>query len=78
LEAAETALVNTRYGFLVQRSDQTVGMATIHGDEVLYFYIQDVIIHPELQRQGHGTRLMDAVMSYINTHAREKAYVALF
>ncbi len=78
IEAAEAALANTRCGFLVQRTDQTVGMATVHGDGVLYFYVQDVIIHPEFQRRGHGTRLMDAVMKHINTHARDKAFMALF
>jgi len=77
-EAAATALANTRCGFLVQSGNQTVGMATVHGDGVLYFYVQDVIIRPEFQRQGHGTRLMDAVMRHINKHARDKAYIALF
>jgi ribosomal protein S18 acetylase RimI-like enzyme len=77
LEAASAALANTECGFLVQRGDQTVGMATIHGDGVLYFYIQDFIIHREFQNLGYGKRLMDAVMSYINKHASEKAYVAL-
>jgi len=78
LDAAEAALANTQCGFLVKRGDQTVGMATVHGDGVLYFYVQDVIIHPKLQLQGHGTRLMDTVMNHINTHARDKAYIALF
>ena len=77
-DAAAAALANTRCGFLFQRDDQTLGMATVHGDGVLYFYIQDVIIHPDIQRQGYGTRLMDAVISHINAHARDKAYVALF
>ena len=69
---------NTRCGFLVQADDQTFGMATVHGDRVLYFYFQDVIIHLEFQHQGHGTRLMNAVMRHIITHARDKAYIALF
>jgi ribosomal protein S18 acetylase RimI-like enzyme len=77
IEAAASALANTWSGFLVQRGNQPVGMATVNGDGVLYFYVQDVIIHPELQRQGYGTRLMDAVMSHINLHAGEKAYIAL-
>jgi ribosomal protein S18 acetylase RimI-like enzyme len=77
-DAASAALANTRCGFIVQRDDQTLGMATVHGDGVLYFYIQDVIIHPEFQHQGHGTRLMNAVMRHIIKHARDKAYIALF
>ena len=77
IEATSEALANTKSGFLVQMGDKAVGMATIHGDGVLYFYIQDFIIHRELQRLGYGKRLMDAVMRCINMHARENAYVAL-
>ena len=77
-EAASAALANTGCGFLVQRDDQIIGMATVNGDGALYFYIQDVIIHPEFQHQGHGTRLLDAVMGHIDTQARKNAYIALF
>lgn len=77
LETAATALANTKFGFLVKRGDRTVGMATIHGDGVLYFYIQDFIIHRDFQGLGYGTLLMDTIMSYIDKNARKKAYVAL-
>jgi GNAT superfamily N-acetyltransferase len=77
-DATVRALSSTRCGFLVEKDGKTVGMATAHGDGVLYFYIQDVIIHPDHQGQGLGRRLMDAVMRHIDEHAADKAYVALF
>ena len=77
-EVVAEALGNTNHGFIAERYGEVVGMATIHGDGALYFYIQDVMVHPDYQRQGVGTGLMDAVMGYVNTKAAPPAYVALF
>ena len=76
--AAAAALANTRWGFIVEKDGETIGTATINGDGILYFYIQDVMIHPDHQRKGLGTRLMDAVMRHIGENSTDKSYVALF
>ena len=52
-------------------------MARIIGDDGLAFYIQDVIIKPEYQRQGIGTALMNKIMEYIRTHARDNTVIGL-
>ena len=75
---AAAALANTRWGFVVEKDGETIGTATVNGDGLLYFYIQDVMVHPDHQRRGLGTRLLDVVMEHIGRVAADKAYVALF
>ncbi len=47
------------------------------GDGGIYFYIQDVIVLPEFQKKGPGKRIMDALMGYISSHAKSKAFIGL-
>jgi GNAT superfamily N-acetyltransferase len=43
----------------------------------MVFYIQDVIVDPNRQRQGIGTQLMDGIMSYVKNHASNNTIVGL-
>jgi predicted N-acetyltransferase YhbS len=49
----------------------------IIGDEGLYFYIQDLIVHPEFQAKGLGKLLMKELMSYITADTKTGAFVGL-
>ncbi|RPI91069.1 MAG: N-acetyltransferase [Chloroflexi bacterium] len=65
------------YGVCAYQAGQLVGMARVIGDAGLVYYIQDVIVVPECQRQGIGTQLMDRVMGYIRKHASHNTIVGL-
>jgi GNAT superfamily N-acetyltransferase len=56
---------------------QAVGMARIIGDGGLVYYIQDVIVMPDYQRQGIGTLLMDRIMEYVHAHAHHNSIIGL-
>jgi len=43
----------------------------------LVYYVQDVIVAPDHQRRGIGTRMMDKVMAYVGAHARHNSIVGL-
>jgi len=79
LDAARRGLENTLYGVSVvdTESDETVGMARIVGDGGCVFHVSDMVVHPDHQRRGLGTRIMDALMAYIGENAPESAYVNL-
>ena len=79
LEAARRGLPNTVYGVSVVEAEreETVGMARIVGDDGVVYYVCDMVVHPDHQGQGLGTRLMDAVMAYVEENAPETAYVNL-
>jgi ribosomal protein S18 acetylase RimI-like enzyme len=72
-----TYLPNTLYSVCAMDGETCVGMARVVGDGGLVFYIQDVIVLPEYQRQGIGTEMMRAVMNYIHSHAVHNCVVGL-
>jgi ribosomal protein S18 acetylase RimI-like enzyme len=52
-------------------------MARIIGDGGMVYYIQDVIVIPDYQRQGIGTQMMDRIMAYIRLHASQSTIIGL-
>lgn len=58
-------------------SGHIVGCALILGDQATYFYIKDVMVHPQWQARRIGTALMEALMSWLDTSAPENAMVSL-
>jgi predicted GNAT family N-acyltransferase len=57
--------------------DEIVGMARVLGDGSLVYYIQDVIVHPNRQRQGISAQMMERVMAYIGSHASQNSIIGL-
>jgi len=79
LEAARRGLDGTLYGVTVvaEPSGETVGMARIVGDGGTVYHVCDTVVHPDHQRRGLGSRMMDALMAYVEANAPETAYVNL-
>ncbi len=73
----EKALEKDLFSVLIYHHQQLVAMGRVIGDGVLYFYIQDLIVHPDYQKQGLGTLLMKHIDSYLNHHAPDKAFIGL-
>lgn len=71
------ALPQTLYCVCARMNGTVVGMARVIGDGGLVYYIQDVIVHPNHQRQGIGIQMMDRVMAYISNHASQNTIVGL-
>ena len=74
---ADAALPRSLYGVCALVEGRVVGMARVIGDGGLVFYIQDVIVRPEYQRQGIGTMLMERIMAYIRSHAHHNSVIGL-
>lgn len=77
-EVVETSLRNSIHCITVKDKEQIVGMGRIVGDGAIYFYIQDIVVHPDYQKNGIGNEIMKILVKYLNTHAPEKAFVGLF
>ena len=79
-DVAETSLMNFIYCFTVKDKDneQIVGMGRIVGDGAIYFYIQDIVVHPDYQKKGIGKDIMNMKVGYLNLNAPDKAFVGLF
>jgi len=55
-----------------------VGVARVVGDGVRYFYVQDVMVHPDHSDEGIATDLTRAVLDWIETSSAPKAFIGLF
>ena len=65
LKQIETALKNSIYIVSVETDGLTVGMGRLIGDGARIFYLQDIFIHPDYQRQGIGTAIVKKLLAYI-------------
>jgi ribosomal protein S18 acetylase RimI-like enzyme len=70
-------LPHSLYCVCTVKDGEIIGMARIIGDGGIAYYIQDVIIKPEYQRQGIGTLLIDKIMEYIRIHANNNSVIGL-
>ena len=75
--ATGSALENSLFSIVAIEHGTAIGFGRIIGDGGLYFYIQDLIVHPEFQAKGLGKLLMKELMSYITTRAKSGAFVGL-
>jgi ribosomal protein S18 acetylase RimI-like enzyme len=76
-KATEIALQNSLFSVVATEHNDVVGFGRIVGDGGLYFYIQDLIVHPKFQNNGLGRRLMDELISYLRGNANSGAFVGL-
>ncbi|HET7325295.1 MAG TPA: GNAT family N-acetyltransferase [Halococcus sp.] len=79
LEAVERGLPNSVFGVTVvcEPTGETVGMGRIVGDDGAVYHLCDMAVHPDHQRKGLGTKIMDALVTYIEETAPQTAYVNL-
>lgn len=77
-EVAETSLKNSIHCITVKDNEQIVGLGRIVGDGAIYFYIQDIVVHPDYQKHGIGNEIMNYLVEYLKINAPDKAFVGLF
>jgi GNAT superfamily N-acetyltransferase/catechol 2,3-dioxygenase-like lactoylglutathione lyase family enzyme len=58
-------------------SGDVIGCALMLGDRATYFYIKDLMVHPQWQAKKIGTALMEALTSWLDSTAPENAMVSL-
>lgn len=75
--ASRTAFRNSLFSVIALEDGEVVGLGRVIGDGGLYFYIQDLIVHPGFQQKGLGKELMGALLAYIEANARPGAFVGL-
>ncbi|SFM08168.1 Acetyltransferase (GNAT) domain-containing protein [Gracilibacillus orientalis] len=77
-DVAETSLRNTVFSVIIKDNNKVIGMGRIVGDGAIYYYIQDIVVHPKYQGYGIGKEIMNTLMSYIENNAPNKAFIGLF
>lgn len=65
-EQMRRGLANSLLTISVTIDDSTVGMGRLIGDGGMYYTIVDVVVRPEYQGQGIGSRIMDLILEYVD------------
>ncbi|ASS69192.1 GNAT family N-acetyltransferase [Paenibacillus sp. RUD330] len=76
----QNSIAQSRYAVVAELDGKAVGMGRIVGDGVMYFYIQDVAVHPDHQGQGIGKMIMDILLGYVRQSKMDSgiAFAGLF
>lgn len=56
---------------------EAVGMGRVVGDGAIYFYIQDVVVHPQYQGIGVGKLIMEKIMAFLKASISGYAFIGL-
>ncbi|MFC3031383.1 GNAT family N-acetyltransferase [Pseudoalteromonas fenneropenaei] len=76
-DVVATSLANSLFIVSVYQQTRLVASGRVVGDKAMFFYIQDVIVLPELQGFGLGQRIMDEIERYLADVVTSGATVGL-
>ena len=76
-ELARASLSASLFHVTLYENNELIAMGRVVGDGHMYFYIQDVIVHPAAQGRGLGAQLMNEIESYLDKVVRKGATVGL-
>jgi len=76
-DVSAVALAKSFFSVCIVVKGEIVGMGRVIGDDGLYLYVQDVMVLPEYQHQGIGSRIMDLITAYLDENLCEEAFVGL-
>jgi len=75
----ETILAAPVYGVVAEDPQgNAIGCALLLSDQASFYYVKDVVVHPQWQRRGVGSRLMKKLSEWLDANAPEGAYIGLF
>jgi GNAT superfamily N-acetyltransferase len=75
--AAAQGLAGTLYAVCIEHEGVAIGIGRVIGDGGLFFDVVDVAVVAEHWRKGVGNLIMNALMSYVDAHARPSSIVCL-
>lgn len=78
VEMAQSSIDSSLYTVSAYQDKQLVATGRVVGDGYMYFYIQDVIVHPQSQGLGLGAKVMEYIESYLAKVCNKGATVGLF
>jgi len=73
-----TILAAARFAVTARVDGRAVGCALLVNTDPSFWYVRDVMVHPEWQRRGVGSALLEALVTSAKAIVPERALVALF
>ncbi|WOH36368.1 GNAT family N-acetyltransferase [Thalassotalea fonticola] len=77
VEMAKNSLTNSLFHVVIRDNTKLIGMGRVIGDGAMYFYVQDVVVDPDYQKQGIGKAVMDHIESYLLEVAKKGSTIGL-
>ena len=77
-DAMPGSLAGSFAGVTVLQDGRAVAMGRVVGDGTFYFYVQDVVVLPELQGRGIGHEILRRLVARVDEVAPPKAFIGLF
>jgi GNAT superfamily N-acetyltransferase len=77
-DRARMALAGARFGVVAVEGNRAVGTGMVLGDGVSFAYLKDIVVLPEWQGRGIGTRIVEALLTIIRRPGSDRLLVALF
>jgi GNAT superfamily N-acetyltransferase len=77
-DRAQAALAGARLGVIALENGRVVGTGIVIGDGATFAYLKDVIVAPDWQGRGVGSRIVQAVLDSIRRTGPECLLMALF
>jgi GNAT superfamily N-acetyltransferase len=75
---AAKALSGARFGVVAVEGSRAVGTGMVVGDGATFAYLKDIMVDPEWQGRGIGTRIVEALLAIIRRPPHDKLLVTLF
>ena len=69
IEHAKRALDGGLINVSAKYGDWLIGMGRMVGDGAMYWYLQEIIVLPEYQKQGVGTKIVNHLVDYAVSHS---------
>jgi ribosomal protein S18 acetylase RimI-like enzyme len=76
--ATRRALAGSSFGAVAMRGDEIVGMGRVVGDGSVFFYLQDVVVDPDVQRLGIGSSLVRALLARARESKSATSFCGVF
>lgn len=67
-EIVKEALANTLYSISIFDDDKIIGFGRILGDKSIFLFIQDIMVIPDYQGQGIGSKIMESLLTKIDEY----------
>lgn len=69
LPQAECALKNGLFAVTAIHDGKVIGMGRLVGDGAMYWYLQEIVVSPEYQGLGIGTRIVNRLINHVKESA---------
>jgi GNAT superfamily N-acetyltransferase len=76
-KVVERSLSADLFSVSIYDGEDIIGCGRVIGDGLMYFYIQDIIVSPEYQKKGIGTKIMLEIEKFLKKRTVNNSFIGL-